>query len=71
MQKSTSFFEIMVELAPLNEGPRGPVPTLKKGTLSRVFLYEHDNTSGTKWPPRVAVYGYLHSSKDMEYQYHL
>ena len=52
MQKSTSFFEIMVELAPLNEGPRGPVPTLKKGTLSRVFLYEHDNTSGTKWPPR-------------------
>ena len=28
------------------------MPNLKKGTLSGVFLYAHDNTTGTKWPPR-------------------
>ncbi len=48
MQKHTPFLEIMVELAPLNAGPSGPVTNYKKGTLFRALLYAHDNTKGAK-----------------------
>ena len=59
---STIFLTFAVELQHLCADPRGPVLTFENDTLSRAFMFKHDRTSGTMWPPGVIVHAqiYLH-----------
>ena len=51
--KRHPFWLNIVEKTPLNADPRGSAPMPQKGTLSLVFLYDHDITFFPSGPPGI------------------